>query len=54
MAAGLLVFVVGVAITAFTVAVTSGALGIAVWGIILTGLGMFAKGLSTYWKTRHY
>jgi hypothetical protein len=54
MVAGLIVFLAGVALSAFTGLVTGGALGIFFWGIILAGLGMFFRGLSTYWKTRNY
>jgi hypothetical protein len=54
MAVGLIVFLSGGAITALTIAATGGTWGIFFWGIILAGLGMFAKGLSTYWKTRNH
>ncbi len=54
MVVGLIVFLSGAALTALTIAATGGAWGIFFWGIILAGLGMFAKGLSTYWKTRNY
>jgi hypothetical protein len=51
---GLFVLFVGAVLSAFTVFATGGVRGIFFWGIFLVGLGMFVKGVSTYWKTRNY